>query len=112
MAGVKFGKISLNYLDLWHFSPSEFSPSLIHGLCSIFASNSWFMRLFQARDTCHGSSLFASLSVHGLHFTVYAASSSALRARNDNSFTLKTLALVACLARSKWAIRPLINPFG
>ena len=21
--GVKFGKNSLNYLDLWHFSPSE-----------------------------------------------------------------------------------------
>ena len=33
------------------------------------------MRLFQASlDTCLGSPLFASLSVHGLHFTVYAAS--------------------------------------
>ena len=33
------------------------------------------MRLFQAPlDTCLGSPFFASLSVHGLHFTVYAAS--------------------------------------
>ena len=31
------------------------------------------MRLFQAAlDTCLDSPLFASLSVHGLHFTVYA----------------------------------------
>ena len=31
------------------------------------------MRLFQAAlDTCLGSPFFASLSVHGLHFTVYA----------------------------------------
>ena len=33
------------------------------------------MRLFQAAlDTCHDSPFFASLSVHGLHFTVYARS--------------------------------------
>ena len=33
------------------------------------------MRLFQAAlDTCLGSPFFASLSVHGLHFTVYAPS--------------------------------------
>ena len=33
------------------------------------------MRLFQAAlDTCLDSPLFASLSVHGLHFTVYAPS--------------------------------------
>ena len=32
------------------------------------------MHLFQApRDTCLGSPFFASLSVHGFHFTVYAA---------------------------------------
>ena len=32
---------------------SRFSPSLIHGLCAIFASNLRFMRLFQAPlDTC------------------------------------------------------------
>ena len=38
--------------------------------------NSRFMRLFQAAlDTCLGSPFFASLSVHGLHFTVYAPSS-------------------------------------
>ena len=31
------------------------------------------MRLFQAAlDTCLDSPFFASLSVHGLHFTVYA----------------------------------------
>ena len=40
-------------------------PSLIHGLCAFFASNSRFMRLFQAAlDTCHDSPFFASLSVH------------------------------------------------
>ena len=50
-------------------------PSLIHGLCAIFASNSRFMRHFQAAlDTCLGSPLLACLSVHGLHFTVYAPS--------------------------------------
>ena len=50
-------------------------PSLIHRLCAFFASNSWFMRLFQAAlDNCHDSPFFASLSVHGLHFTVYAPS--------------------------------------
>ena len=33
------------------------------------------MRLFQApHDTCLGSPFLASLSVHGLHFTAYAAS--------------------------------------
>ena len=37
------------------------------------------MRLFQAAlDTCLDSPFFASLSVHGLHFTVYAPS------RNEN----------------------------
>ena len=36
------------------------------------------MRLFQAAlDTCLDSPFFASLSVHGLHFTVYAPSISA-----------------------------------
>ena len=54
-------------------------PSLIHGLCALFAFNSngsW--AFFQAPlDTCLGSPFFASLSVHGLHFTVYAPSSSA-----------------------------------
>ena len=54
---------------------SRFSPSLIHGLCAFFASNSRFMRLFQAAlDTCLDSPFVASLSVHGLHFTVYAPS--------------------------------------
>ena len=57
----------------------EFSPSLIHGLCVIFASNSRFMCLFQAPlDTCLDSPLLASLSVHDLHFTVHAPSTSAL----------------------------------
>ena len=53
----------------------ECSPSQIHGLCATFASISLFMRLLQAPlDTCLGSPFFASLSVHGLQFTVYAAS--------------------------------------
>ena len=47
-------------------------PSLIHGLCAFFASNSRFMRLFQAAlDTCLDSPF---LPVHGLHFTVRAPS--------------------------------------
>ena len=40
-----------------------------------FASNSRFTRLFQPPvDTCFGSPFFASLSVHGLHFTAYDVS--------------------------------------
>ena len=55
---------------------SRFSPSLIHSLCAIFASNSRFRRPFRtALDTCLNSPLLVSLSVHGLHFTVYALSS-------------------------------------
>ena len=47
----------------------------IHGLRAFFASNSRFMRLFQAAlDTCLDSPFFASLSVHCLHFTVYVPS--------------------------------------
>ena len=54
---------------------SRFSPSLIHGSCAFFASNSRFMRLFQgALDTPLDSPFSATLSVHGLHFTVYAPS--------------------------------------
>ena len=54
---------------------SRFSPSLIHGLCAFFASNSRFMRLFQAAlDTPLDSPFSAILSVHGLHFTVCAPS--------------------------------------
>ena len=50
-------------------------PSLIHGLCAFFASNSRFMRLFPAApDTPLDSPFSATLSVHGLHFTVYAPS--------------------------------------
>ena len=64
----------------WKVPNSRFAlhgrrPSLIHGLCAFFASNSRFMRLFQAAlDTRLDSPFFASLSVHGLHFTVYASS--------------------------------------
>ena len=44
---------------------------LIHGSCAFFASNSRFMRLFQAAlDTLLDSPFAATLSVHGLHFTV------------------------------------------
>ena len=52
------------------------SPSLIHGLYTIFASNSRFMRLFQAPPLTPLSTapFFASLSVHGLHFTASAPS--------------------------------------
>ena len=54
---------------------SRLSPSLIHGLCATFASDSRFMRPFQAAlDNCVDSPFFASLSVHGLHFPVYAPS--------------------------------------
>ena len=54
---------------------SRFRPFLIYGLCTMFASNSRIVRLFQAAlDTCLNSPFFASLSVHGLDFTVYAPS--------------------------------------
>ena len=44
-------------------------------VCALFASNSRFVRLFRAPlNTYLGSPFFASLAVHGLHFTVYAAS--------------------------------------
>ena len=50
-------------------------PSLIHGLFAFFASNSRFIRLFQAAlDTPRDSPFSAILSVHGLYFTVYALS--------------------------------------
>ena len=43
---------------------SRFSPSLIQGLCALFASNSRFMRLFQAAlDTPLDSPFSASLSL-------------------------------------------------
>ena len=49
-------------------------------LCAMFASSSRFMRLFQAPlNTCLGSPFFASLSIRGLHFMVYAASIKTLR---------------------------------
>ena len=57
------------------FALHGLAPSQIHGLWAVPASNSRFMRLFQATlDTCLDSPFFASLSVHGLHFTVYAPS--------------------------------------
>ena len=47
----------------------------ILSLCAFFASNSRFMSLFQvALDTPLGNPFSASLSVHGLHFTVCAPS--------------------------------------
>ena len=51
-------------------------PSLIHGLCAFCASNShglcaFFRLLLTPRD----SPFTATLSVYGLHFTVYALSS-------------------------------------
>ena len=59
---------------------SRFSPSLIHGLCAFCASSSRFMRLFQAAlDTPPYSPFTATLSVHGLHFTVYALSTDFFR---------------------------------
>ena len=51
---------------------SRFSPSLIHGLCAFFASNSRFMRPFQAAlNTCLDSPFFCQpfssrFALHGL----------------------------------------------
>ena len=60
---------------LIHGCASWFSPSLIHGLCALFVPNSRFMRLVQAAlDTPLDSPVSATLSVHGLHFTVCAHS--------------------------------------
>ena len=48
---------------------------VIHGLCTFFASNSRFMRLFPAAlDTPLDSPFSTTLSVHGLHFMLYAPS--------------------------------------
>ena len=64
------------------------SQFALHGLappqftvCAPFlGSNSRFMRLFWAAlDTSLDSPFFASLSVHGLHFTAYARSINFLR---------------------------------
>ena len=57
------------------FALHGLAPFLIHGLCPFFASNSRFMRLFQAAlNTPLDSPFSASLSIHGLHFTVCAPS--------------------------------------
>ena len=59
------------------FALHGLASSLIHGLtlCAVFVSHSRFKGPFQAPlDTCFDSPLFASLSIHGLHFTVYAPS--------------------------------------
>ena len=77
------------------FALHGLAPSLIHALCAIFASNSRFMRLFQAPlrlDTCLDSPFFASLSIHGLHFTVYAPSNVILAAvwRRASGSALRT----------------------
>ena len=67
-------------IDL-RFDVAAIRVTKIHGLCAIFASSSRFMRLYQAAfDIWLDSPLFASLSVHGLHFTVYAASNQSLTA--------------------------------
>ena len=69
---------------------SRFSPSPIHCLCSIFASNSRFTRLLQAPlDTCLDSPFFTSLSVHGLHYKVYAPSRWFLRLGERQSIVPK-----------------------
>ena len=71
-------------------------PSLIHGLCACFASNSRFMRLFQAAlDTCLDSPFSATLSVHGLHFTVCAPSNTPSHSIPPLDSLLKTSLLVA-----------------
>ena len=65
---------------------SRFGPSLIHGLCAIFASKSRFMRLFQAAlDTC----LDNPPSLPASQFTV--CTSRFTRPRNY-SLNLKTIA--------------------
>ena len=57
------------------FALHGLAPPLIHGLCAFFASNSQFMCLFQgALDTPLDNPFSATLSVHGLHFTVCAPS--------------------------------------
>ena len=59
------------------FTLHGLAPSLIHGLRTFFASNSRFRHLFQAPlDTPLDSPFSATLSVHGLHFTVCAPSNS------------------------------------
>ena len=59
------------------------------------------MRLFQAAlDTCLDSPFFASLSVHGLHFTVYAPSIWAMFDRlRPKMFIWVNLAVLAAVRR-------------
>ena len=70
-------------------------PSLVHGLCAFFPSNSRFMRLFQpAPNNPLDSPSSATLSVHGLHFTVCALSSTELESENAFGAFLQTPAPV------------------
>ena len=60
------------------FALRDISPFLIHGLCTIFASDlcSFFRPLLTPVST---TPFFANLSVHGLHFTGYAPSNNVPR---------------------------------
>ena len=64
----------------WKVPNSRFTlhskrPSLIHGLCAVFAFTSRLMSLLRPLLTPVSTApFFASLSFHGLHFTVHAPS--------------------------------------
>ena len=74
-------------------------PFLIRGLCAFFASNSRFMRLLQAAlDTCLDSPFSATLSVHGLHFTVYAPSNPCSWSRGSQNWGLQGIFSPSCSA--------------
>ena len=79
-----------------------------------FASNSRFMRLLQAPlKSCLGSPFFASLSTHGLHFTVYALSNFASYFFGDfssrgfsASFSWPLFSMSGkCFVASSWSLR-------
>ena len=58
----------------------------------MFASNSRFMRLFQAPlDTCLDSLVLARLSIHGLHFMVYMPSIQECKTENSKSVSVSYL---------------------
>ena len=86
------------------------SPSQIHSLCTIFASTSQCMRLFQAPfGICLGSPFAACLSVHGLHFTVYTPSKFDQKFSNAFFLVRKNPSKSLVSGRKKLRVAPLQN---
>ena len=81
-------------------------PSLIHGLCAIFASSSWFMCLFEATlETCLSSlCCFASLS-KSRRTSRFIGNENSAQSFSDRSFW-KPLRVVDVRAFRSWMSAP------